>query len=221
MAAERRKMTQNRYGVARPVRIRATLPVVTVVCDDTKTAVAYFLELKRQVKAKVTVRVEPAPCSGASASDILDLATSLAGALTPIEAGDSTWVLLDMEAEKYRRDQAEQAQRQAGKRVTVLLSDPCFEVWTLAHFVDTGEAFIDCAAVVRRIRTEWKKRFEASFGNKKGQADYAKLMPYLADAVRNAKKRSPSRDGSWTEVFRVVEVIMSLHNAAPAANAGG
>jgi hypothetical protein len=211
MGSKHKNMGHKRYGASRPYQTRPTLPVVTVVCDDTKTSVAYFTELKREVKAKVTVNVVPAPRCGASPDDVIKHAVGVVESIDPTQADDSTWILLDMEAERYKQDQAQQAKKQAAEnKVTVLLSNPCFEVWTLAHLVDTGEAFNDCAAVVTRVKAEWKKKFGDGFGKKKGQADYAKLMTFRNEAVRNANKRNSNRDGSWTEVFQVVEAIMSL-----------
>jgi len=211
MGSKHKNVSHKRYGASRPYQTRPTLPVVTVVCDDTRTAVAYFTELKGQVKAQVTVKVERARRCGASADYVLKDAVGLAKALDPSQKNDSTWVLLDMEAEGYRQAQAQQAQKSAaGKGVYVLLSKPCYEVWTLAHLIDTGEAFNNCAAVVDRIKTEWEKKFRTGFGSKKGQADYGKLMPLRDTAVQNAKRRSRERDPSWTEVFKVVEAIASL-----------
>jgi len=213
MGSKHKNVSHRRYGASRPYHTRPTLPVVTVVCDDTRTAVAYFTELKREVKAKVTVNVKPAPRCGATSDDVRAHAVKLAKSREreETETNDSTWVLLDLETEGNRQAQAQQAQKSgAGKGVHVLLSKPCYEVWTLAHLIDTGEAFNNCAAVVDRIKTEWKKKFRTGFGSKKGQADYGKLMPLRDTAVQNAKRRSPERDPSWTEVFKVVEAIASL-----------
>ena len=87
---------------------------------------------------------------------------------------------------------ADQAQKNAaGKKYRVLLSNPCYEVWTLAHLTDTGEHFNDCKAVVSRIRTEWKKAFGSEFGPK-AQADYEKLMRYRDTAILRAEKGAPA-----------------------------
>ena len=49
---------RKRYGgFQRPTQIRPPLPLVVVVCDDTRTAVAYFTESKREVKTEVMVEV--------------------------------------------------------------------------------------------------------------------------------------------------------------------
>lgn len=215
----RHKSGRQRYG-GRPIQIRPTLPIVTIVCDDTKTAVAYFAEIKREVKATVTVRVEAAPRCGASPDVVLQHARLLAKSLKPKQKGDSFWVLLDTEAEEHKQTQASNAkQRSKGSPIQVLLSRPCYEVWTLAHFVATGQAFADCNAVVARMRTEWERKFNAPFGSKKAQADYAKLMPLRAEAVRNAKKRNPDVDASWTEVYLAVEAISWLCGEQPPPSA--
>lgn len=212
MGSGHKKSNHLQYG-ERPFQTRRALPVVTVVCDDTKTAVAYFNELKRVVKKSVTVRVEPAPRCGASPNDVVKLATKFARTLAPKEKGDSVWALVDTEVEQHKQDQAQQAKRQAaGRQVEVLLSRPCYDVWTLAHFIDTGEAFNDCNAVLTRIKVEWKRIFKSEHGNKKGQADYAKLMPLRFKAVENAKKRAPEKDMSWTDVYKAVEAIDLLFN---------
>lgn len=187
---------------------RPPLAVVNIVCDDTRTAVAYFTELKREVKASVTLIVERAPCTGASPQRVVERAKLLARSH---EEGDSTWAIVDMEVEPHKQDSARQAKEGSGQRVTVLLSNPCFEVWTLAHLIDTGEAFSSCQAVVDRVRGEWKRQFDVDFPEQKAQADYSKLMPLRRQAVANARRHNAGNSGSWTEVYLIVEAIDCLY----------
>jgi hypothetical protein len=205
----------DRFGLSRPRRIRPTLPIVVVVCDDARTAVAYFTELKREVKEKVTLQVVPAPCDGATPDDVVSLAIKWGTELSseahhdPEDAKELVWALIDLEVEAQRQAQAHQAKKKAQQAgVSVALSMPCFEVWTLAHLIDTGEHFMDCDAVLARIRKEWKKRFNADFGRQKAQADYSKLMEHRDEAVRRARMRSAGTDQSWTEVYQVVEAVL-------------
>ncbi len=193
----------HRYGAWRAHGVRKPLPVVMVVCDDTKTAVAYFLAVKKEVKAAVTVHVVRAPRTGASAAEVVDLAAKRVGDAE--EEGDSVWALIDCEAEPERIIAAEAAKARGNScGVNVALSKPCFEVWTLAHFIDTGQKFSNCAAVVRQVEAEWKKRFGTKFD--KAKADYGKLMEYLNEARVTAKKQRNSGQ-SWTEVFMVMDAI--------------
>jgi hypothetical protein len=207
------------HGASRQYQTRPTLPIMVVVCDDAKTAVAYFTELKDELKAKVTVKVVPAPHDGASPDAVISLAIAHAERLLGNESHDaadedeSIWALIDLESEPLRQKQAHAAKKKAMKsRVGVALSQPCFEIWTLAHLIDSGEAFENCGAVVGRIRREWKRLFSGVFANK-AQADYAKLMQYRKDAVQRCKKRNAINDQSWSEVYKVVEAIERLASA--------
>lgn len=206
---------RNRYGASRPLRVRPTLPVVVVVCDDTKTACAYFTEIKREVRSKVTVEVIEASSHGATADSVVSRAIARLTALRkkvshdPDDAAESVWALIDLEVETERTRAAHAAKKKAKKKdVSVALSNPCFEIWTLAHLIDTGEAFNGCASVVARIKPEWKAKFGSDFETK-AQADYGKLVELRSMASQRAKARTPAKDQSWTEVYKVVEAIFA------------
>jgi hypothetical protein len=203
----------SRYGFSRPPQTRKPLPVVVVVCDDTTTAVAYFDELKREVKSYVTVEIIAAEGHGERPNTVVSRAINRAAELHSKDSHDpndkdSVWALIDLESDPQTRGEAFAAKKKAEKKhVKVALSNPCFEVWTLAHFINTGELFNGCSDVVNRIRTEWKKHFQSDFDNK-AQADYSKLMALRSVAIQRAKARSKT-DPSWTDVHKVVEEILS------------
>lgn len=117
---------------------------------------------------------------------------------------DESFVLIDMDTNPNVENIRAKAQ---AKRIQVLFSVPCFEVWTLAHLQDTGEAFLDCAAVLTRIRQKWKSEFGTDFGPK-AQARYEKLTGKRATAITHCKRRKPDMDQSWTEVWKAVERIL-------------
>ncbi len=188
---------------------------MVVVCDDTKTAVAYFTALKHEIKAKLTLEVVAAPCHGATPDNVIKEAINRAKALfggtsDGEDGGDAVWVLIDLEKEIEKQEQTKKAKECGEKEnIKVALSNPCYEVWTLSHLVDTGEAFHDCQAVVQRIKKEWKSRFGADFGGKKAKADYGKIIPLRSDAIKRCRKHY-SHDPSWTEVYELVEYIQKL-----------
>jgi len=120
--------------------------------------------------------------------------------------------LLDLENEQHLRQAAFNVKSKAAKTgVRVTLSNPCFEVWTLLHLVDTGEAFVDCKSVTRRFLAAW----ESEFGHKldsKTHADYAKIIDRRNVATTRARTRRERDDPSWTEVYELVEHVESLAN---------
>ena len=118
----------------------------------------------------------------------------------------SVWALIDLEATQTQNEAAPQAEIKGEKAgIHVALSKPCYELWTLLHLHDTGEAFADCDAVISRLKRDWRTRFGQSFV--KSQADYSKIIEFRIDAAKLAKQHHKNRDPSWTEVFGVIEEI--------------
>jgi hypothetical protein len=194
--------SHHRYGAPRSSRTRRVLPVIVVVCDDTRTAVAYFKLLKHEVKERKTVHVYPAPHHGATCRDVIEFAQTKAP--KPTEPDDRVFVLVDLDTNPNAANLRDEASTAS---VIMLISNPCFEVWTLAHLEDTGELFSDCKAVLSRVRAEWRELFGTEFGSK-AQADYEKLMPLRESAIARCEARKSAANQSWTEVWCAVKVIL-------------
>ena len=210
-ASRHGRSIQSRYG-QRKVDTRNVLPVKAILCDDSRTAPAYFNELKREVRQSVVLKIVPAKCT-ASAGEVIDRAIreqeELRDGQKKGETGDSVWALIDLEQEARTRSRAQDEERRAAQAgIHVALSDPCFEVWTLLHLEDTGEAFQSCNHVLRRLAAAWKSHFNQPFP-RKAQADYSKIIPLRHDAVRRAKRHREAPDHSWTEVYALLEEIES------------
>lgn len=200
-----------RFG-ARSISTRAPLPIVTIVCDDTATAPAYFTALSREVKQRVTLRIVRAPCRGASPDMVVEEAIRKTRELA--ESGDqddndrdAVWALLDLESEPERQCQARDARNRAEQNsVKVALSIPCYEVWTLLHLQDTGEYFKSGRDVLARVERQWQTCFGQQLGPK-AQADYSKIVPRRSEAANRAEAHWRNNDPSRTEVFRIIRDI--------------
>lgn len=196
-------LSRNRFGCRRRVEIRPVLPVVVVVCDDTKTAVRYFEQLKHEVKERRTVYVYPAPHSGAGADDVISFAESKRPQTA--EPDDHLFALVDLDSNP---DADLLREKGISKNIRVVRSQPCYEVWTLAHFEDTGEAFLNCKAVLSRIELGWKTTFGQQLGPK-AQADYSKLKELRDQAIARCRLRGPGTNQSWTEVWQAAVAIIA------------
>ncbi len=188
----------------RPVRRR-----IVIICDDTETAVAYFEVLKQEVEKTVILDVRRACRHGATPTQLWQQAGEAAIEIGDPDEGDAIWVLLDLEADNSRRREAAAIKEKSQNHgvIKVALSDPCFEVWTLAHFADTGGAVHDCATITARVKKEWQRHFKETI-SKKSQADYAKLSPLRPRAISNAQKHHQRGDPSYTEIYIVVDHIL-------------
>ncbi len=201
--------TNKRYG-ARRVRVRRPLPVVVIVCDDSKTAVSYFTSLKREVRESVTLQIEP---TGAEPIAVVDAAIEQRASLRDDESRDeqdrdAAWALIDLERETRRREEADKAKKAgAAAGINVALSEPCYEVWTLLHLVDTGQMFSDCSAVLDLLKKAWRAEFHEDLG-KKAQADYRKILGNRKEAAARARRHC--NDPSCTEIYLLSEEIDRL-----------
>ncbi len=203
-------MGNGRYGSQRKTAYREVLPIIVVVCDDTRTAVAYFQEMRRDFKSTVTLKIIPAPRTGATAMDVVQKAIQVKTSTQSPEDTDEVWALLDLEAIGKDNILANNAKREGEKEgIRVVQSNPCFEVWILAHLVNTGRAFSGCREVLTEVKKEWKTAFGVDFGNQKSRADYSKLTQLRAQAIKCCRARGPHNSPSWTEVYNLVESIMA------------
>jgi hypothetical protein len=173
--------------------------------------------LKGLVRDYVTLTVVGRSCKS-SAKAVVDRAiremSQLNSEAEEREPGDSVWALIDLEDEgqRARRALAEQERAKRG-HVKVALSKPCFEVWTLLHFEDTGESFLNCAQVIDRVKQRWKERFDESF-DRKARADYSKIIDLRHEAARRARAHCEQCDRSYTEAYKIIDEIDSLAELA-------
>lgn len=213
------KRKKNKFAT-RPDKTTPPRPVVVVVCDDARTAPAYFNALTRQHKDKLRLTVVPNSHGETSAAKIVDSASAERKKHEGRQSHDradqtSVWALIDREGTHDRQSAADEAQRKGiTLGINVALSKPCYELWTLLHLLDTGEGFADCSEVVRCLMKEWSKRFPQEKLDRKSQLSYGKIIGDRATAVQRAKKHREAHNGagdpSWTEVYRLIEEIDRL-----------
>lgn len=184
------------------------LPVVVVVCDDSRTAPAYFGQLQREVKQKIKLKISRAGCQGGSPTTVVERAIAEHEKLSDDEGDrDAVWALIDMEREPMCRTRAMDAKRQGEQHgIKVALSDPCYEVWTLLHLEDTGQLYNDCGQVLDRVKQLWQQQFGQQF-DQKAQADYSKIILLRHEAAARAKRHHEAGDPSHTEIYKLIEHI--------------
>jgi hypothetical protein len=183
-----------------------------VICDDAKTAPAYFSVLRSHVKETCTLKVSPAPRHGATPNEVIEYGAAHVTIISDPDSATTVWAVIDLEMVPDSKKLSDALRERAKIRsVELALSQPCFEIWTLAHFVETGKFFGKCEAVIREIKKRWKSAFAETFPEKKAQADYRKVIDRIDTAIQNAKKHNSAKSQSWTEVWQVVASIMNYN----------
>jgi len=196
--------------------IRPTRPLMIILCDDSKTAPSYFRLVAQQEKQHVTIRVARNSCDQSSPNAVIDRAIEEQRKLCESqnegeESRDTVWALIDLEGGHIYSKLTSPTEKAQQNDISIVLSQPCYELWTLLHLEDTGEHFQHCAAVLDRLRQRWKTKFGQQLGPK-AQADYSKILGNRPQAASRAKMHHDNnpRDPSWTQVFRIIEYIEKL-----------
>jgi len=162
-----------------------------VVCGGEVTEPRYFDGLQLEFRnSAVHVRVK------AKGADPISLVKYAAAASDQNrESFDEVWCVVDVD-----EFDVEAAIRQAHDRgIKLAISNPCFEVWLLLHFVDCTASVRDAAEAIRRL-----KRHVPDYS--KNELRFEKFGPGVADAIRRAQCLEHLGNPS-TEVWMVAQAI--------------
>lgn len=73
--------------------------------------------------------------------------------------------------------------------VTVIINQPCIEIWLLLHFEYTGAPFANCASATRRLLNHMEDYSKSQkYYTREGDDIYIKLEEFLPIAIPNSQK---------------------------------
>ena len=129
------------------------------------------------------------------------------------QMGDVAFCLVDSDIDPVKNMQIERADAQSEKNISIVVSNPCFEVWYLCHYSSSSRQYGSSNDVVKALRQyipEYKKEMAGMWeiiGNK------------TETAIRNAKtleQQCFERGNTWhtvdfspsTEVYKIIELLI-------------
>lgn len=203
---------------------RRTKPVILIVTEGEKSEPKYF-EHFRTRQNNVEVRVVPNSKNG-SKTDYLNLIRKASRIckdddLSP-RSGDSVWIVADgdvnyqaADAIKKKNEALTQARATAEKEAySLLISNPCFELWYLLHLRYTTAHLPDYDAVKKALEQAGIKDYE------KHNDLYEQLASETIEAIKRAKRLETHQlengftlplgidANPFTEVYRLVEKLL-------------
>ena len=203
---------------------RRTKPVILIVTEGEKSEPKYF-EHFRTRQNNVEVRVVPNSKNG-SKTDYLNLIRKASRIckdddLAP-KAGDSVWIIADgdvnsqtADAVKKKNEALAAARTSAAKEsFSLLISNPCFELWYLLHLRYTTAHLPDYDTVKKALEQAGIKDYE------KHNDLYDQLSSETTEAIKRAKRLEAHQvengfnfplgldANPFTEVYRLVEKLM-------------
>lgn len=202
---------------------RRTKPVILIVTEGEKSEPKYF-EHFRTRQNNVEVRVVPNSKNGGK-TDYLNLIRKASRIckdddLSP-RSGDSVWIVADgdvnyqvADAIKKKNEALTQARATAEKEAySLLISNPCFELWYLLHLRYTTAHLPDYDAVKKALEQAGIKDYE------KHNDLYEQLASETIEAIKRAKRLETHQvengftlplcidANPFTEVYRLVEKL--------------
>ncbi|WP_439660927.1 RloB family protein [Lentzea sp. HUAS TT2] len=160
--------------------------MLVVCCGQTEQA--YFDGLKRLSKP---VTVKPVVKVGSPAQLV-----RYAAKMRENDRGgfDEYWCVVDVDD----FDIGEAIVEAGATGISLAVSNPCFEVWLILHFVDCAAGLSSPKAAAEKLRRHLP-------GYTKGMLDFAVLAERVDKAVERAKSLGAGNPSS--DVWRLVEVV--------------
>ncbi len=132
------------------------------------------------------------------------------------ERYDEVWCVLDVEGPGARELLGRAMEEARSNGIRLCLSNPCFEVWLLAHFVRESRAHNGCDSVIQRLNPHWRWLCKQDY-RKGDERVYARISHLTETAIGNAKlvretdhrdKASAIEANSSTEVYILVNQLL-------------
>jgi hypothetical protein len=184
-----------------------------IVCEDAKSAPAYFEAMKRHFNlSAASIRV--AGSEGRSqpiqvVAKAIEIKRQAADPDSGTEPFDEVWCVIDGD---YGHKINNARTKAKANGVELAVSTMCFEYWILLHFEENDKATDDCAELVRNLRTKHLREYE------KGKCDFREIVTSVHDACQRAEKlrrpgirrgEHPEKQNPCSEVYKLVNAILS------------
>jgi hypothetical protein len=181
-----------------------------IVCEDGKSAPAYFEALAKHLTLSAT-SVRVAGSDGHTqpiqvVQRALELKERAADPQSGTEPFGQVWCVIDGDyGNKIKPARA----KATANGIELAISTMCFEYWLLLHFEESDTSTNDCNALVHSLRRKHLPGYE------KGACDFRDLVKLVHDARKRAEKlRKPGiRRGDLPEVQNPCSEVYKLVNA--------
>ena len=127
-----------------------------------------------------------------------------------LKKGDKLFLIADLDCDEEKAKTIRELMEK-NKDVDFIISNPCFEIWFLMHFVYSTKSFIDGKALIKELK-KYIPDYEKN-------ADVAEILSYKTEtAIKNAEKLEQyfeSMGAQWpgeecnprTDVHRIVDKL--------------
>ena len=106
---------------------------------------------------------------------------------------DLTYIFVDGDCDNKKISLIKELQAKLPKDIKIILSNPCFELWFLNHFVSTGKEFLN--------NDEFFKELDKHINNYDKNKDYYQILSSNTKvAIKNSNNQKANNSSSCTDV---------------------
>ncbi|MGK0291396.1 MAG: hypothetical protein ACI86H_002864 [bacterium] len=162
--------------------------ILRIYCEGKKTEPNYLNRYKENYLENRRVKVKVEPTKKITPEQLVDEAIKKKKDKNILKS-DPFWVVYDRESRNQYTDEYHQKVLAKAKKnqINIALTNVCFEVWILLHFVDVSASYSNCNDLIKS--NLFKKELE-----KRGISDYEKgnqsIFDVLSDSIDLAKSRA-------------------------------
>lgn len=204
---------QPKNSLSRKSKLLRQYKNILIVCEGEVTEPNYFKSLIHKYKinaanVQIIGKCGSAPMSVYSTAVELYRVSKLKGEVEY----DKVYCVFDKD--QHHTYQAAVESIRQKKNFEAILSDPCFEVWYLLHFMQSSKPFDKKGSKTasQQVKSEATKLLKKYAKN---ENDLSILHQNLATAISNAKQmESRGITNPYTNVYMIVEEIFEDHKIA-------
>ncbi len=196
--------------------IKSQLEYHLVICEGTKTEPNYFNNLKEQIskknREKITIEI-----IGKARGTINLLNEAIKKVKKSTNYISNVWLVYDKDDftdESFNEVEVKckEINKQDNTMFHTIWSNESIETWILLHFIRFDNK-INRKECIKKINEKFKQKNLGKY-EKNDKDLFFKLMPYLNDAIKNAKwleakyvDELPSDRNPCTKVYKLVELL--------------
>src|SRR5262245_25818963 len=151
-----KRMRGERYP-QRPSRYRVEKTRILIVCEGRETEPNYFHGLREEEVSQNFI-VEVRKGKGGSCLAVVQQAIAEnEKAAARLKYFDEVWCVCDVERAGHREQIREAREYAERSDLQLVLSNPSFECWFLAHFIRTKRSFADGDKVIQELNRHWRR----------------------------------------------------------------
>lgn len=164
---------------------------------NNKTGTNYFSHFKPKDDRYI---LKPVSCGATDPANMLKSIKSKRMDFDYNSREDLTFLFVDADCDDKKKELIVQLQNKQPKDITIICSNPCFELWFLNHFCRTTKEFKSNNELIDEL-----KKYIPDYNKNKDYYDC--LSNKTSTAIKNTNTQNESATSSKTNIVKIISIL--------------